>query len=164
MIRLLCLFVALLPVSLNADALPVPVQNLSAAIRLQTVSHQDPAQFDAAPFNGFVAFLEQTYPRVHESLEVSRIAGFSLLFKWQGTDPSLRPVLMDAHYDVVPVEPGTEADWDSNRFPGRFAMAICWEEGPLMTNRPLCPLVSHSSGFVTSKHRFSSVNQFHFKT
>ena len=87
MIRMLCLFAVLLPAVLSADELPAPIQNLSAAVRLQTVSHQDPAQFDAKPFNEFIAFLEQTYPNVHESLEVTRIAEFSLLFKWAGYGP-----------------------------------------------------------------------------
>lgn len=136
MIRILCLFAVLLPASLSADELPVPIQNLSTAIRLQTVSHQDPAQFDAESFNQFIAFLEQTYPNVHESLEVTRIAEFSLLFKWQGTAPSMRPVLMDAHYDVVPVEPGTEDDWDFEPFSGEVRDGFLLGRGSIDDKSP----------------------------
>lgn len=33
---------------------------------------------------------------------------FSLLYKWPGTNPTLAPVVLMGHQDVVPVVPGTE--------------------------------------------------------
>ena len=97
---------------------PDAVRHLSEAIRFKTISHQDSAQFDAAPFRAFLRFLERTYPNVFARLEVTRIAQFSLVAKWQGSNPRLKPVLFDGHYDVVPVEPGTESDWNFDPFAG----------------------------------------------
>lgn len=99
---------------------PDAVRHLSEAIRYKTISHQDPAQFDPAPFRAFLRFLERAYPNVFTQLEVTRIAEFSLVAKWQGSNPSLKPVLFDGHYDVVPVEPGTEADWNFDPFSGEI--------------------------------------------
>ncbi len=50
----------------------------------------------------------------------------SLLFTWQGTDPSLKPVVLCAHLDVVPC-PTPEA-WDHPPFGGHIdrAAGVVW--------------------------------------
>ncbi len=40
------------------------------------------------------------------------------LLKWEGSDPSLLPLLLISHYDVVPVTQGTEGDWLHPPFSG----------------------------------------------
>ena len=37
------------------------------------------------------------------------------------TDPSAKPILLMAHMDVVPVEPGTESSWTHGPFSGDVA-------------------------------------------
>ncbi|MCB0386887.1 MAG: M20/M25/M40 family metallo-hydrolase, partial [Bdellovibrionales bacterium] len=56
-----------------------------------------------------------TFPRVHNQLQVELISELSLVLRWPGLDPALKPVLMMAHYDVVPVE-GQE--WTKEPFGG----------------------------------------------
>ncbi|MBN7798324.1 M20/M25/M40 family metallo-hydrolase [Parahaliea mediterranea] len=107
------------------------VRHLAEAIRIPTVSHQDRESIDYTQFQDFHRFLRDTYPLAHSRLQVDTIAGYSLLFTWPGSDPSLKPVLFDAHYDVVPVEPGTEQDWTYPAFEGRIADGYLWGRGAL---------------------------------
>jgi len=118
-VRKAVFLVCLLTTSLCfSDESPIEVQHLSQAIQIKTVSHEDPRKFDVEAFDQFLEFLRKTYPRVFSELEVTVINDYSLIFKWAGSDDSLRPVLIDAHYDVVPVEPGTEDDWDFEPYSG----------------------------------------------
>lgn len=54
-----------------------------------------------------------------------------MLISWPGTETGLKPVLFDAHYDVVPVEPGTEGDWLQPAFGGVVADGYLWGRGAL---------------------------------
>jgi carboxypeptidase PM20D1 len=106
-------------------------QRLAAALRIETVSHQDSAAFDAEEFRRFHAFLEQSFPTVHATLAKETVGEFSLLFRWAGTDEALKPILLMAHMDVVPVEPGTESEWTHPAFAGRIAEGYVWGRGAL---------------------------------
>jgi carboxypeptidase PM20D1 len=107
------------------------VTHLAEAIRIPTISHQDPEQVDTAAFDTFLAYLEDTYPTAFETLEVERVNGYSLLMRWPGAQDDLPPVLFDAHYDVVPIEPGTEADWTHPPFSGATADGYVWGRGSI---------------------------------
>lgn len=104
-------------------------RHLAAAIQLETVSHQDRARIDFAPFADFLAFVEASYPLVHRRLQREVIADYSLLYTWPGSDSELLPVLFDAHYDVVPIEPGTENEWTHPPFAGVIADGYLWGRG-----------------------------------
>ena len=103
---------------LLAEALQPELERLSKVVQMKTVSHQDPSNMDAAPFHDFEAAVRDFYPRTFSELEVTMISEHSFLLKWQGSDQNLKPVLVDAHYDVVPVEPGTEDDWNFEPYSG----------------------------------------------
>lgn len=152
--RLLCAFalgVALLVGILVANTLRIPAppppsraappapviaaaviaEHLAAAIRIETISHEDGALDDPAALARLRSLLEATYPRVHRALERESLAAGALLYTWKGRDPSLRPVLFAAHQDVVPIEPGTEASWTEPPFSGRIAGGFVWGRGAL---------------------------------
>lgn len=107
------------------------VQHLSEAIGYKTISHQNRAQIDYDHFHAFRRFLEQTYPLTFSSLQVATIADYSLVLTWQGSEPNLKPVLLDSHYDVVPIEPGTEGDWLHPPFSGIIDDGYLWGRGAL---------------------------------
>jgi carboxypeptidase PM20D1 len=109
---------------------PAPAaERLAGALRFQTVSYQDPSRFSPEAFLGLRAHLERSFPRVHAALSRETISGYSLLYTWPGRDASLPPLLLLAHMDVVPVEPGTEAAWTHPPFEGRIADGIVWGRG-----------------------------------
>jgi carboxypeptidase PM20D1 len=103
--------------------------HLAGALRFRTVSNQDPAQTDAEAFSGLHRYLEQTFPRVHAAFGREIVGGQSLLYTWKGSDPALKPLLLLAHQDVVPVEPGTEGQWTEPPFEGRIADGFIWGRG-----------------------------------
>ena len=63
-------------------------ERLAGAIRIATISHQDPALFDPAAFEQMHAYLEQTFPLTHAQLEREMVAQYSLLYRWRGRDPA----------------------------------------------------------------------------
>ena len=120
-----------------AAAETVPVDAVAAAehlgqvVRQRTISPQDPADFDPAPFLALHQVLRELYPLVHATLAREVVNGYSLLYTWQGTDTSLDPVILMAHMDVVPVEPGTETKWDYPAFSGLVKDGYIWGRGSL---------------------------------
>lgn len=105
------------------------LEHLAAAVRIPTMSSED--GFDPEPFTQFAAFLAQTYPLVHRSLHLEVVGGHTLFFTWEGSDPTTSPILLMAHQDVVPVEEGTEDDWEKPPFSGEVADGFLWGRGTL---------------------------------
>src|SRR6266478_234948 len=101
-------------------------QRLAGALRFKTVSYQDSSQFDAREFDAFHRYLRATFPRLHAALKLEKVNGYGLLYEWTGADPNLPPILLLAHQDVVPVEPGTEGRWTEPAFEGRIAGGYVW--------------------------------------
>lgn len=104
---------------------------LGRAIQFRTISYEDPARFDEGEFDAFRAFLVAAYPAVHAALNREIVGGHSMLYTWPGSDPSLAPLLFLAHYDVVPVEEGTESAWEHPAFSGAIADGFVWGRGTL---------------------------------
>ena len=114
--------------AIDANAI---ASRLSQAVRFATVSPQPPQAIDPAPFDAFVAWLAATYPEVHARLERNVLGGRTLLFRWPGRNPSGKPALLTAHYDVAPVVPGTEKTWKHPPFSGDIADGHVWGRGTL---------------------------------
>jgi len=108
-----------------------PAERLGEAVRIQTVSYQDKSQINYAEFERFHEFLRGTYPRVFGELDVEVVNDYSLLIRWPGSDPGVQPILFTAHMDVVPVEPGTEQDWQHPAFEGVVADERIYGRGTL---------------------------------
>ena len=100
---------AILPVFRNESA-----ANLSKAITFPTISFADSSPIDTAVFLGFHNFISDAYPLTGSKLEKELISGFSLLYTWTGKNPALKPVILMAHMDVVPV--GESGSWQKNPF------------------------------------------------
>jgi carboxypeptidase PM20D1 len=126
--------------SWQVDASPAPplaldtaavIQRLADAVTYRTISTADGPQGEAGEFERFRAFLASAFPRVHGALVREVVADHSLLFTWAGTDTAAEGILLTAHYDVVPVEPGTEGHWTHPPFAGTVADGYVWGRGTL---------------------------------
>ena len=117
------------PVDVDAAA-----SRLSRAIQFRTQSNQDRDDFDTMAFEDFHAFLRESFPAVHANLTLELLGDprpYSLLFTWEGTDPSLPPAVLMGHQDVVPVVPGTEDQWEHDAYSGDIADGYVWGRGSL---------------------------------
>ncbi|MEW5683751.1 MAG: M20 family peptidase [Pseudomonadota bacterium] len=115
-------------------------RNLSAAIQIRTVRHQDRTQDELGEWARFHAFLQTAYPKAHEVMRREAIAHETLVYTWQGSDASLAPIILMAHQDVVPVTPGTEKDWKHPPFEGIIAEGAVWGRGAIDDKGSLIPL------------------------
>lgn len=107
------------------------IDRLSDAIQYQTISYEDTTVIDYSQYEEFILFLEENYPNLHEKAELTRIGKYSLLFKWEGDNQSLKPALFLGHYDVVPVSEDSEEFWDYPAFSGEIAEGFIWGRGGL---------------------------------
>lgn len=105
-------------------------QHLSESIQFQTVSFQSPEYRDSSQFTGFINWVQSTFSLVHKHLEYLQFSD-TMLYRWPGSDPSLKPILITGHYDVVPVIPGTESLWEQSPFTGVIADNVIWGRGAL---------------------------------
>ncbi len=108
-----------------------PADRLAGAVRFRTVSYQDLARVDYDQFRQFNDFLRATYPRVFAELQVDVVNDYSLMLTWPGSDPGAGAILFTAHSDVVPVEPGTEGDWQHPAFAGVIDDGVVYGRGTL---------------------------------
>lgn len=106
-------------------------ESLSEAIKIKTISNYDKELVDWNEFKKFHSFLEERFPLVHKTLEKIEIAEASLIFKWEGTDPSLDAIALLSHQDVVPVNEGTEKDWEHDAFEGYNDGEFIWGRGAM---------------------------------
>lgn len=128
----------------GADGTPAPIrpsdraiERLAGGIRIPTVSSSVDARTDN-PFDAFKAYLPAAYPEVYRQLDTMTVNRYGLLLHWRGRNPSLRPILLCSHYDVVPVmnyDPAAPdaplPGWDYPPFSGAVADGRIYGRGTL---------------------------------
>jgi len=107
------------------------VERMSEALQFPTVSFQDRADMEEDAFEGWISFVEASFPTMHETLEHERIGDYTLLYRWEGQNAELKPGMMMGHYDVVPVEEHTETEWTHPPYSGAIADGYIWGRGAL---------------------------------
>jgi carboxypeptidase PM20D1 len=116
------------PVAVLALERDAVAARLAGALKFRTISHAASGDANAEEFERMQAYLAQAFPRLHATLK-REMVGHSMLFTWQGSDAQARPVMWLAHQDVVPVAPGTEANWHQAPFDGVVKDGFIWGRG-----------------------------------
>jgi carboxypeptidase PM20D1 len=106
---------------------PAAAQRLGEAIRFRTVSKPPGVPADPQAFRGLHQFLIRSFPLVHKHLTREIIGEYSLLYRWGGSDPSRKPILLSAHMDVVP----EQGQWTRPPFSGAVDGDFIWGRGTL---------------------------------
>lgn len=107
------------------------IERMAAAIRFRTISHDDRSNFDAETFLAFHDYLRASFPLVHERADLTLINDYSLLFHIQGSDASLKPIMLMGHMDVVPVDEVTLPEWTHDPFAGDVVDGEIWGRGAI---------------------------------
>lgn len=121
----------------GASAPPVTVDvaaaagRLGEAIRFQTVSHQNPAEDDRSQWTALHDWMAQTYPALHAVARRETVGGDGLIWTWAGRDPTLQPLVLMAHQDVVPLSPETLSEWEAPPFGGEIRDGFVWGRGAI---------------------------------
>ncbi len=106
-------------------------ERLARAVRIPSISPGGTSKGDPEQLRALHRQLETDFPRVHQALQREVVNELSLLYRWPGTDPQAEPILLLAHLDVVPVEPGTESAWTHPPFSGDIVDGVIWGRGTM---------------------------------
>ncbi|TFK51921.1 carboxypeptidase S [Heliocybe sulcata] len=108
-------------------------ESLGGAIRIPTQTWDDYGRPGEDPrwdiLEKLHEYLESRFPLVHAKLNKTVVNHYALVYSWKGKDESLKPVLLTAHQDVVPVEPLTLDQWIQPPFSGYFDGEWIWGRG-----------------------------------
>ncbi len=107
------------------------ILNLSKAIQFKTISMVNGSEPDFSEFTRFHKHLDSTYPLINKYLQKEIIEKYSLLYKWEGTKAELKPLILLAHMDVVPIDRNTKRDWLFEPFEGKVDHENIWGRGTL---------------------------------
>ncbi|CAA7267427.1 unnamed protein product [Cyclocybe aegerita] len=119
---------------------------LAGAVRVPTESfdNMDPVGVDPRwdAFGPFHDYLLGAFPLVHKNLKLTKVNTYGLHYEWTGTDASLKPLLLAAHQDVVPVDPTTVDQWVHPPYSGHFDGSRVWGRGSLDDKSGLIGILS----------------------
>jgi carboxypeptidase PM20D1 len=140
---------------------------LAETVRFRTISWQDgaPSEDIAASHAAFAAlrdWIEVTYPNVAKIMTREVVAEHSLLFTWTGSDPALKPALLMAHSDVVPVVPGSEDKWTHPPFAGIVKDGHIWGRGTMDVKSGIVGMLEAAEHLIAKGHRPKRTIMFAF--
>ncbi|MFZ6689313.1 M20 family peptidase [Undibacterium sp. SXout11W] len=128
-------------------------RRLAASLSFVTISSQTEVNANAAEFQKLHAFIDQSYPHIRATLKRETIGANSLLYKWEGTDTTAKPILLMAHQDVVPIAPGTEQLWQQPPFGSKVHDGFIWGRGAWDDKGNLFAILEAVETLVTSGHQ-----------
>ncbi|MDK1359379.1 M20/M25/M40 family metallo-hydrolase [Arthrobacter sp. zg-Y1219] len=163
------------PAAAALEAGSAAAAKLSRLITCRTVSTRDPQDIEIAEFDSFIGALPELFPQVHRNLTLERVNGYGLLYHWKGATPAVpvpgsgsaeagaeangSPLVLMAHYDVVPVtDPGS---WDHPPFSGAISDGRIWGRGTLDDKGALAAILQAvelllEEGFVPARDVYLS--------
>ncbi|EJT98488.1 carboxypeptidase S [Dacryopinax primogenitus] len=120
--------------SLSHPTFPtLAAHQLSQSVRIPTETWDDfgPVGEDDRwdKFGAFHDWLEGAFPAIHETLRKERVNTWGLVYTWQGYEPELKPLMLAAHQDVVPVDQDTLDQWTHPPFSGHYDGTWIWGRG-----------------------------------
>ncbi|EKM81841.1 hypothetical protein AGABI1DRAFT_112074 [Agaricus bisporus var. burnettii JB137-S8] len=80
-------------------------------------------------FTRFHEYLEKAFPLVYSNLQVTKVNTYGIIYEWKGVSSGLKPILLAAHQDVVPVDESTIHQWHYPPFDGYFDGEKIWGRG-----------------------------------
>ncbi|KAI0927139.1 hypothetical protein AcV5_007754 [Taiwanofungus camphoratus] len=111
----------------------IAYESLGGAVRIPTVAYDDLRPPGHDPrweiFGELHKYLTERFPLIHVKLRKTEVNIYALVYHWQGTDNALKPILLTAHQDVVPVEPRTVDEWINPPFSGYYDGEWIWGRG-----------------------------------
>ncbi|KAK9797594.1 hypothetical protein AB5N19_07340 [Seiridium cardinale] len=115
----------------NEKALLKQVERHGTLVKVPSISYDDNGEPGEDPrwnvFYELHATLAKLYPFVHARMTRETVNTFGLVFTINGQDSSLRPVMLTAHQDVVPI--ADASTWKYPPFSAHFDGRWLWGRG-----------------------------------
>ena len=109
------------------DLDPACTDRFISSIKIPTLSYAD--HVDTLAFEQLDSLFQENYPMLYARMYLQPINEFSHIYRWKGRDPSLLPILLIGHTDVVPIE--NEEAWEEQPFSGVRKDGYIWGRGTL---------------------------------
>lgn len=132
------------------------VSDMQSMIRCKTVSYNNPNFIDHLEFDKFKALMPKLFPNIHKTCEVLYPCVNGMLYHWKGKE-SGDPVILMAHYDVVPAE---ESQWEKPAFSGILEDGVIWGRGTLDTKGTLLGIMEAAEKLISE--RFTPQHDIYF--
>lgn len=113
------------PVAIDAAG---AVQRFVGAIQIKTESHFDQPP-DAVAMQTMRDYLVKSFPLVDRTMTREVLPDGGLIYTWKGRDPSLAPVILMGHMDVVGVPDEALPKWKHPPYSGDIADGFIWGRG-----------------------------------
>ncbi len=134
------------PADLDGLDAEAAARRLAELVRIPTISSRDAGEVDTAAFETFRQRLTELYPQTHRALAREVLGDGALLYRWpSGTD--LPPMVLMAHYDVVPVD-GQE--WSRDPFSGLIEDGVVHGRGAIDDKGALVAILEAVESLVTA--------------
>ncbi|QHN02234.1 M20/M25/M40 family metallo-hydrolase [Granulicella sp. WH15] len=115
------------PIALDNDG---AIKRFIGAIQIPTESKSEQPP-DLAVMQQMHSYLQQSFPKVHATLQREVLPDGALLYTWKGKDPSAKPVILMGHFDVVPAAAETLSQWKHSPYSGDVADGFIWGRGTI---------------------------------
>jgi carboxypeptidase PM20D1 len=100
---------------------------LAELVGIPTISSREPAEVDSAAFETFRRRLVELYPHTHRVLDREVLGDGALLYRWSSGSAE-QPMVLMAHYDVVPV---AGQAWSREPFSGAIEDGVVHGRGAI---------------------------------
>lgn len=116
-------------------------KKLSQAVQIPTDVYDDDPLVEKDPqywndkFEPFYNYLNKTFPIVFSNLQVELVHSHAIVITWKGLSlllpelPELKPILLTAHQDVVPIQKSTLYQWTYPPYDGVYDGEKLWGRG-----------------------------------
>lgn len=109
------------------------IERLSGAAQIPTQSFDDLGPIGEDPrwdvMYPFAEYLKKTFPLVHEHMDPEVVNTHGLIYTYKGSESDLKPLLLMAHQDVVPVPNETVSAWTHPPWSGYYDGKSIWGRG-----------------------------------
>ncbi|KAG7903587.1 hypothetical protein KL935_001119 [Ogataea polymorpha] len=133
------------------------VMKLQAAIRTRTeVYDDDPLLVEDdftywSKFEKFEQLLKSTFPLFYSKTTLQKVNYHGLVYIWEGSNSSLKPLVLMAHQDTVPVSNLTLNQWEHDPFSGDYDGENVYGRGVADCKEQLIGLLEAAEELISSE-------------
>ncbi|UKZ72351.1 uncharacterized protein TrAtP1_013295 [Trichoderma atroviride] len=143
----------------NKRAIRNLIRRHQPLVKIPSVCYDDLGDFNDhrwEPFYYIPRVLEDEYPLIYKYARVEEVNRFGLVYTIEGSDSSLKPILLTAHQDVVPVENETLHEWEYPPFSGHYdeSSGYLYGRGASDDKSAITALMSAMEALLSQKHYY----------